>query len=485
MDQVTQAVTIGSPLAALNKNFITIDELLRWLTTAPVTDRTLAAYRAACMANDPNEHYLEETTAPHIGKSRHFLSGVRAPEYGAIFLLSGGDIETPIFKDTPTEQLIQHIAPALAKLHTDSNFERKMKLICDKSGVPVRFIQENRPLLFQCHGTNLIREFLAKINQNIDSQINLIIESDYFAALSVCDASVEPLMARCRTLMTTASQYWEAVAKPEYREVFNKLIAAKKLVGSTKAQAQELNTLFPGIFGVSLERLSDLAYKITCLEFTIQAYVLGFPIQYGLPSPDMIEELLYYLSNVGKEHYAEELKAHEEKLANYYLSADITGWHRVPWRIRNVQDVLENNVYEYNSFDRMMLITGVNIHHFVRPEFQNLLKSHKNIWTNEDLPKQFEIEVLARLQISEGLKLPSAGTILELLTRTDDGTLYPAPEPASSNPSDQANNILQLLFGSNPSISGNATVFPGMTITTSSGGSSGLEQFISMLLNQQ
>lgn len=476
MDRVTQAVTIGSPESALKKNFITVDELLRWLVTAPVSDHTLIAYRAACQAKNPNDHYLD---------NRHFLTGVRAPEYGAIFILSGGDIDTPISKETPNEQLIQHVAPALAKMHNDSNFERKMKLICDKSGVSLRYLQENRSLLFQCHGTNLIREFLVKTNQTIESQANLIIESDYFGAMSVTDHLIEPLMARCRTLLTTAPQYWEVVAKSEYREFFNKLIAEKKLAGSTRVQAQELDQMFPGLFGVTLSRLSDLAYKVLCLDFTVQAYVLGFPIQYGLPSPAMVETLLYYLSTVGKDRYAEEIKEYEERMANSYLNGEINGWHQVAWRVRNTQDVLENSIYEYNSFDRIMLITGVNIHQFVRPEFPNLMKSHKNIWTNEDLPKHFETEILARLTMAEELKLPPAGTIQELLTRTDEGNLYPpaSADRSGSGSGNQTNSILQMLFG--PMSNATTTTLPGgLTVTTSASSVPSLEQFISAFLGQ-
>jgi hypothetical protein len=476
MDRVTQAVTTGSPLLALKKKFITVDELLGWLVTAPMSDRTLVAYRAACQITSPDDHYIED---------RHFLSGVRAPEYGAIFILSGGDIETPIYKNKPKEQLIQYVAPALARMHTDSTFERKMKLICDKSGVPVRYLQENRSLLFQCHTSNLIREYLAKTNQGLDSHAQMIIESDYFDALAVADQLVEPLMARCQTLISTAPQYWEAVAKPDYRDFFNKLIAAKKLAGSTKAQALDLDQIFPGIFGVTLSRLSDLAYKVTCLDFTVQAYVLGFPIQYGLPSQPMIENLLYYLSTVGKDRYAQDLKEYEERMANGYLNGETNGWHQVPWQVRNTQDVLENSVYEYNSFDRIMLITGSNIHQFVRLEFPNLLKSHKNIWTNEDLPKHFETELQARLAMADDLKLPTAGTIQELLTKIDEGTLYP-PESTNNNQlgaGSAADNLLQLLFGSGMS-NGTTTLMPGVTLTTSSSSSPSLEQLMGLFLGR-
>jgi hypothetical protein len=489
MDRITQAVMIGSPLESLNKKFISLEELLRWLLTAPLSDRSLVAYRAACQVKPPNDHYFsaETPTSTTDVFGRHFISCTHAPEYGAIFVLSGGDVNTPAFRDR-NETLAPYLAATVAKLLNDTTFERKMKLICDKSGIPGRFIMDNRPLLFSCHSNSLIQEYLNRSNQSIESQSSFAIESDYFEALRVTDNLTDHLMARCRTLMTTAPLYWEGVAKSRYQEFFSKLIADKKLSRSNKAQAFEINTMFPGIFGISLERLSDLAYKIMCLEFPVQAYVLGFPIHHGLPSPAMVEELLYYLSSVGKDRYSEGFKTHTEKMTNAYLNPELTSWHRTEWKVRNSRDVLENNISEYNEFDQLLLINGVNVYFFVRPEFNNLLKSHKNHWTNEDLPRHLEVDIQARVLIAEDLKLPPAGTILELLTRTEDGTLYPAPAPpsASSNAGPTMESFLQLLLGSGGSggTSATATIMPGVTVTASEVNSNAMNQLLNMIFGR-
>jgi len=421
-NRVAQVINHGSALLALEKNFITLEDLLQYLESTPCSENTVIAYRAACIFKNPNEHYIE---------GHHFLSGVKDPHYGAIFMCSGGNVETKIYQDSSvTDQIWLCLGSSFMKMQNDKNFEQKIKIICDRSDVSANFILESIPILFKTNSTNLIKKILLWTLQTIDNHLESIINSDSLTYLTTDKLQRKKhaklfhlLLSRAETLINSAPLYWAHVIKDCYKNLFDQIIEIKDLEGTTTQDALKLEAIYPGIFKVPIDKLSDLAYRIFTYPLHIQSYLLGFPLHFGIPYQQCtIENKLIYLSTVGKEKYVEEFKKTEETTERSLFQ--VLGCPEL--QIRNTKDVLENEVYEYNSFDRLYLINGVNVYYFVRPEFENILKTNENIWTREKLPIHWTLQVLARQKMAKELNLPKPGTLNELLTKLENGEdLYP------------------------------------------------------------
>ena len=415
--RISQAIEFGSAISVLGKtknvSYITDDECMRYLKEAPVSDASLIAYRFLCLNRNPNEHYIDGV---------HLLRYIyeKADEYGAIYVLSNGESDTKVHKNTDGENVTSFLMKSVFRLQMDKRFGTKVRIICNRSEDETGDIPRDLlPLVLKAN-SNKLSSCLSPLSELDRAEIMLNIDQVKFLKGIEMPNKFGRILARCALLTEKAPAYWKAFASIEYRKNIIKLQKKGQLGDITRIHVAECHRLLPGIFPTNIDQYSDLAYKVALLDDTIRQYVLGFPIHQGIPAPDVVNAALSYLSKEGKEKYVDMMRnfvnAPTELVPQQFLSGKLVK--------QNEKDVLEENLSDYSLFDRLTYFSGMNVYTFTRPEFEQLNKSDKNQYTNEDLPLALQMEISLRIQLAQKLNLPPPGTMIELLTRVEKGELY-------------------------------------------------------------
>lgn len=168
---------------------------------------------------------------------------------------------------------------------------------------------------------------------------------------------------------------------------------------------------------------NDFARKILNYGCDIAGYILGFPVHYHTPTDDQLHLALNRLNELKREEYAKTIVNYGKQL----FSADIPFSVNKPI-FSNTDDVIFENINNYSPFDIVSYRDGDYIYRFTRPEFDNLLKSKKNHWTNDWLPKAVLATILSRVSTAKELKLPESRPLIELLRRVEEDQLFTFPD---------------------------------------------------------
>lgn len=470
--KITQVVEHGSIYQSLIKGFISVDEILTWLANLPSTqhnDNTFIAYRLACMYKSTKQHYVadaDDADDVHAVTTKvHILSKLKNPEYGAIYIQSGGNMDTSIemnpnsideaSEDADDDNVIEgsgakvsnFLLPSLVKFQTDRTFANRIKVICNKEDV-TRINADMIPLIIRARATKLFN-LLSRVTPS--SYNEQFLNTDYIDAIKIVDIPNRfvRIVNRCQYLAEHAPLYWEHVAKDLYKDTVTALINDKNLGDFTRDDTLKFHRLIPGFFPTGFENYTELAYKIMFLDRATQLYVLGFPLHMGSATDQQVSSALSYLSQHGKDKYTLDI-------TQYFKSTEATSippCFNITTTIRNALDgsnnpidVLEENVFSYNPFDRITFVNGNNLFYLIRVEYENMIKTKKNQYTQELLPNWIVLEMSKRMEIAETLGLPPPGTILELLTRLENGKLYESPFPKSAEPANNDNPLLQMMM---------------------------------------
>lgn len=419
MAYVEEVVLHGSPYLSLKKEFITEKDLLYFiLEKKPNLDLGLLAFRAVLRRkkNESSTLYLND---------EHFLKLIadlpHGEAYGALYLACGGDVDAPISLGSKSSKTIaKYLIASTSKLYKDKKFQEKIEII---AGTNEKLLESLTPAQ-----TGLaIRA--GNIPPDIDPEVFITFFLNVDWVKPVADHKDNELFSeiiqRGHYLIKHAPHYWEQVAKKVYQVLVETQIANRRLLlGTTKKDLLEMLEIFPEV-KTELSSLSELAYLIALKLLPLQAYLLGFPIQYGLPGDKMIWSALQKLSAIGKEQYAKLMREEQEKIT-FIPSCFGSAIER------NEKDVLEEFVYDYGPFDRLTVITGMNLYHFTRKELHNILENGQNIYTKEELVKPILEEAKRRLKIAKEWGLPEPAPLLALLEKVEKGTLHKKEGPPKS-----------------------------------------------------
>lgn len=419
--RVSQAIEYGSALLVLGKRengtHISDDECMRYLKDAPVTEASLIAYRFLCLNRNPNEHYIDGV---HLLQYLH----EKADEYGAIYFMSNGEVETKLRKnDESSENVTNFLMKSIFRLQTEKRFGIKVRVICNRPEDEVGDVPRDLlPLILKANSGKLT-SLLSPLSDADRAEIMLSIDQISFLKKVDLPNKLGRILARCALLTEKAPAYWKSIASNEYRKGITKMQKKGQLGNITRENVLESYRLLPGLFPTNIDQYSDLAYKVALLDDIIRQYVLGFPVHQGVSAPDVVNVALTYLSKEGKEKYVEMMRNFNASAHNVGLAVPD---HLLPAKMvkRNETDVLDEQLTEYSPFDRLTYFSGMNVYTFTRPEFENLNKTDKNQYTNEELPMAIQMEISLRLQLAKKLNLPPPGTMTELLTRVEKGELY-------------------------------------------------------------
>ena len=229
-------------------------------------------------------------------------------------------------------------------------------------------------------------------------------------------------MSRVTKLQATAPDYYAKVAYKHYYRVARKIYQDNLLTEITQEDMLTFNTFFPSIVNPKLLEYSTLAFNISLLATDLAGYVLGFPIQTGLPSAAQIATALEQLEKMG-------LKAYAASIAKYVRASQLP-LSTTPFEsenkatICNEEDVLMVKADKYSPFDVVVYRSGEHIFRFTRPEFSNLLKTKKNPWNNEEIPYSVLATISARHAASKDMGLPKSKPLKEILQSMEADKLF-------------------------------------------------------------
>ncbi len=409
-ERVQEVLDNSSVYQALTSGYISVEDLLASLPFQPVTDITIVAYRFACTYTDPNFHYSD---------GKHILSSLDDPVYRAVYFLSGGRPETPL-TETTAEGIMPLLVgtllmPALVKLQTDKVFSAKMNVIC---GVrPVFAPLEALVPLILLSRSNVFVKILKE--STLSHYFEFLISCDYLDLIANIPSmesgnKLRMLHSRCQYLIENATSYWNNVAKKLYEKAIQEMIDEHQIKNPPIPLIKAFSQIFPHIFPAQIEKFSNLATKVYFLPSSLRLYVLGFPFSYFEPTLETISQALLCLSELGLEKYAEKLEKFQENqaksISSPFCSESLIG---------NGESVIGDSVFSYSPFDRVEFRNGNHTYYFIRNEFMTMLKTKKNHWTGEKLPKALRLDITLRFDLGDELKLPPSEPIRHLLEKVE------------------------------------------------------------------
>ena len=268
--------------------------------------------------------------------------------------------------------------------------------------------------------TNSIRLSDSPLERRV--YLNLLLQLDYISALVVYlgDNQID-LVSRITELRSLSQHYWNVVA-PQYL----KLVETDKLDFNTLRQlavtpvAQHLRCPKPWE-PEDFQWLTPEMWSISRLHPGLAAYILGLPLQIGVPGPRIICQSLRLLHRLGVSQYARHLCIQGSQLVcpvhvrqliepEQEIEIDLNG---VPFE-------------DYGPFDRVGYIYGDHYTEFTRPAFETLLKYQTNPYNRMSL---LNSELIPQMQLRQNLarwySLPEATPLQTLLERY----LTPIPSP--------------------------------------------------------
>lgn len=238
-------------------------------------------------------------------------------------------------------------------------------------------------------------------NEFLESCIN----NDSFLAVAVD----EELDTHIKTLIL--KRYDALKNAPSYRKVISKEIAT--VLKTKKLSFEEFKDFYnqyPDLFLIDegylyedLINLNEISYTVYQLDPIIRAYVLGFPIHFGIPGNIVIKEALKKLTELGARDYMHSICDHY----NYPC----------PMQIKYNMEINSH----YNSFDRVMLIQNDCIYEIKRNQWQELESIKHEYPEIIGVDSFFKENINLRLRMINDLNFPLLGTIEELILSVQQG----------------------------------------------------------------
>ena len=398
-DKVRESVMVGSVVLALEKGLFTRKSLLKWLDRQPCTPLTMIAYRTVCMRISQNQHYFEDGV--------HFLA--RNPEYG-IAVMNGTNVDLPCNRmDNTCGSLRERINSFNLMDREDLKAAAVLLLKCEAS---VEYITKNLGLYY------LARFSPHPEGVSADKMNSALASADWTTEFNYNEELAEIILRRIDHLRANAPAYYAGVAHAEYRAVAVKLHRNNMLGKLTREQLVTFNTLFPNIIDTRILAYSDLSRQIALMGNDMAGYILGFPIHSMVPTDNQIVAALNTLDKDGTEKYMERIKRFNEQS---HVSTNPFPLEMPSYA--NDQDLTLEDIDNYLPFDIVSYQSGSQLYRFTRVEFDQLISSKKNHWTNELLPPIILSTIAARNEKAESLALPGAAPMAEMFDKIHNGTL--------------------------------------------------------------
>lgn len=431
MSRVEDLVNNGSVFEALKFEYVKVGDVLEYLLhlgPQKVSHNTMIAYKAVCKNSPPQQQYVEDD---------FFILKTNSEEYIAIYMLIYRDKYLQDLSNDVKLKIAQKTSKILQKLYEPNEQIKHIHLICGTGQLQLNDISpegkytldmKTAKLIVKARSEIYINSFMRCIYTNLkilDKYKKLFIECDYYPLLNTHKYSdlEHDILEHCETVKTKHKHYWENVAMPYWKLIITDNVDTHKPT-MPKKTLNKYNILFPDLFGDNFAKMSDLLYNIKLLPKNLQCYILGFPIHHYNPNIEQIQECLSLLEKNGKEKYIEKI---QEKNITYLDSMDqvITNSAcQTDINVGNEENTLYEKIQSYNIFDIICYYTDKHKYYLTRPEFNNIIETGKNPYTNTEIPDTVLHFIKSRAQLAKIYKLPPSNTIYELLLSVENGSIF-------------------------------------------------------------
>ena len=451
------------------------------------------AYRIVCTRLLPNQQYIKMVypQKEEIGQNKEFfihflvfLSKITHEKQklllnliGAIFVLSNGSIECKtyrynvdyininqpdhvntylddmlkkekkaniekLFSINEEKKVSKYLLSPLTSIAKDVNFEKIVKVICNIK-IPYTInptLADRIALAESTYFYHIITNLPAK------ARFEAFLEADNFTMLKNLEFDDKPtcIITRSNHLFKNAKNYWNQYACDKYQTFFSQLMM--NTLSLSKKEIKIIHELWPSLLPLSSQSWSSLAQIIFWKGPELSCYYLGLPFEYGHIDKELIVSRLDLLSEIGPEEYVKKYSSLEEDPHYSYLiklSNSTDGI--IKWPCRNQEDVLSETITSYAPFDRLIYLDGKNVYRFSRTEFENLIETKKNPWTNEKIAPSFLDMVSLRIKIGQRLKLVNKETVSWLETlKILDTTSNKTDRTSSNNVPRRPNRLIRI-----------------------------------------
>lgn len=402
----------GSIFEALSSKSINPLDILYWLTKHPVTISSIIAYRAICLYYPFNQHYLSNNNQESI----HFIKLANKLEYSIVFVLSGGDyrLKSQINSNnsnSSNDDLFQICTEVYFILQYETDFSRRIRLICDDLNVDTTFTYEDINIIISSRSINLFN--IVKTLFHKRQYLNSIFQNDFISEISECSSEnvLDLLIERINFLKHNVPNYWSIICK-SYSEVVKKRFNNVNHFKSQQ-QYQNLYHIFPEILSKDPLNLLPEAFNLLSLPKETQYYLLGIPFDYLIPSEDEINRTINFLSTEGIDKFCSKISEQNRKLF-YDNSSSIV----------NSYDTLMEDPISYSPFDIIKFNDKGKIYIFTRPEFHRIVRTGKNHWNNLPLPDTIIQYIGTKITISKIYHLPSPKPLNDLFQDLKDNKIH-------------------------------------------------------------
>jgi hypothetical protein len=180
----------------------------------------------------------------------------------------------------------------------------------------------------------------------------------------------------------------------------------------------ELNKYYPRLMNLILkideiEEITEIVWNIGMEDYVRQAYILGLPIQFGIPSKKIINQSLVRLAKLGPEKYSQDVchKGTDCVKFNYedYQHFDTDG-----------ENLILIGFEEYSPFDRIQFVQDDHIYEFTRDTWKSFMDQSKETYELNPYNRQ-QIDAITlrnikfRMIVAEAEQFPDAKPLIEII----------------------------------------------------------------------
>ncbi len=412
---IKQSVRTGSVALALQQNIFLAKDVLTWLVPKDPTRRTHIAYYVICNYLTIEHQYMDD--------GEHFLC--KCPSYAnmaqKLCIAKGGTTlnSYPCTNNRPSEPTIldnKTICSHIIEQHGTLIFQGPFSHASKKLVLTQPDTNKKKDMRLYC---------LARVSlyvRDTDKYNKALVSSDWIEQIRHRPGVAKLILKQIERLCDKALIYYDCVAKASYRKLVSELNKEGLLKDLDMDELLALNIYFPNIIDDRYLSYAPLSYTIATLKPKIAGYLLGYPVQNFVPSFNQIHDSLALLEDLGIQGYANHIKAY---VKNTGIITSPNGVSKTAYA--NDQDVWVEDIDGYTPFDIIAYQNGEFVYRFTRGEFEGLLKTKKNPWTNERLPSAIVKQLEIRLEMAESF--PPCRPLLEQLNRVSEDTLYETDDP--------------------------------------------------------
>ena len=251
--------------------------------------------------------------AYYAPNGHHILS--IQPELSGVYVLAEQDMKAPLIKDVPEPTIQPIIIESIVRMVTCPRYKLRHSIITGeaevKDAVKIPSIALN---------ISRYQSFFQNVSNHIDL-MSLLIDQDCWEPISSLNYNIMTMMiSRMSYIVAIAPELWELSLRQYYTQRLVSLEICQHLPSINNRQLNALNKLLPDLIK-SPPNFNTLSVRLWFTDRTARAYLLGFDLNNGVPSDEIISERIQHLQRIGIEKYAEEITgihvAQDNRLTGY------------------------------------------------------------------------------------------------------------------------------------------------------------------------